>query len=125
MGGRDRMIATLIIWVAFTVMMTSSSGPAARADGTAITGILAGAAFLSTLAVWFGSFRQAQTTESQITAAEKGKRRSGTRVSRLMDEMDADDLAELRARLMALDDEGEQVSLETLLTEEESQRSYR
>jgi hypothetical protein len=42
-----------------------------------------------------------------------------------MDEMDADDLAELRARLMALDDEGEQVSLETLLTEEESQRSYR
>ena len=60
MGGRDRMVATLIIWVAFTFMMTSSTGPAAGADGTAITGILAGAAFLSTLAVWFGSFRQTE-----------------------------------------------------------------
>ena len=43
-------------------------------------------------------------------------------MARLLDEMDDDDLAELRARLTALDDEDDQIRLETLLNEQEARR---
>ena len=119
MGGRERMITTVIIWIVLAIMMTSASGPANGPDSTAIAGIMGGVALISTLAIWLSPAGRASGEERH---AKKSKRRSGTRMARLLDEMDDDDLAELRSRLMMLDDEDDQITLETLLNEQEARR---
>jgi len=106
----SRLIATLLIWVSFTVVMTSSSSPLnsnGLSGGAAVIAIafLAAAAGGSTLAVWVA--RPQETTQPPL---EKAKR---TRVGRFMDSLSDDEIAELRARLMA--DDAEPVALDDLL----------
>lgn len=103
-----RLYATLIIWVAFTIttalILTADSGLVSRIEtyeAIPILGVLAGAATLSTWAIWIAAGR-GSTPEAVSDADAKRKRR--TRLERLVDTMDDEDLYELEA-LLAMRDE--------------------
>jgi hypothetical protein len=116
-----KLAAIGIIWFAFTIIMTSGSSPVAGADGESavwLTLALALAAGGSTLAIAVGSDRS-QPEEQRV---EKAKR-TRSHVGRMMDSLSDDEVAELRARLMAEDDEV--VPLEQLMAEREERRSSR
>jgi hypothetical protein len=121
MTGGMKLAAIGIIWIAFTVIMTSGSSPVSNADGSSavwLTLALALAAGGSTLAIAVGGDRS-QPAEQRV---EKAKR-TRSRVGRMMDSLSDDEVAELRARLMADDDEV--VPLEQLMAEREERRSSR
>lgn len=103
-----RLIATLTIWVVFaTVMgvtMTNATGPIANANGGEITGIvalMAAAATISTVAIWYGTNRP-ETRDSSVNVARgKIKRVERDRVGRLIDTLDEDEIYDLEALLLA------------------------
>lgn len=112
-----RVAATLFIWIAFALVMVIAIANAMFIDGgplVALAIITAVAALGGTRYVW-GSVQTAEPSRP----AEKAKRRS--RLERLLDEMDTDELEQLRARLMAEND-GEQVSIEDLIQQARSGR---
>jgi hypothetical protein len=111
-----RVFATLFIWAAVTIL-----GIGTLVNSTFLGGgpviiimvLLVGAAATATQNVWRSDF-------GSRAAAEKIKRR--TRVDRMMDKLSETEVEELRARLMAETD-GEQVTLDELMTEHEKRRS--
>lgn len=110
MNSIARMLTTVIIWglVASVIItgMIQEYDAGALAVLTLILGI--GAAIV-TEKIW------AVSGESPVIAAEKAKRRS--KVDRMLERLDDQELAELRARLMSEQD-GEAISLEDLLDEQ-------
>lgn len=113
-----KLTAIFIIWTAFTVIMTAGNSPLAEATGDAaviMTVVLAIAAAGSTAAVW----QSKEPHQSSEQSSEKAKR-TPTRVGKFMDSLGDDEIAELRARLVA--DDGETVPLERLMAEQESRR---
>lgn len=112
---RMRVAATMFIWLAFAIAMVLAIVNAMFLDTVALVFIVIAIAFAAasgTRAVW----RQSAVAAPQ---AEKSKRRS--RLERLLDEMDTDELEQLRARLMAEND-GEQVSIEDLIQQARKDR---
>lgn len=119
MGNNEtRLAATCGIWLAFTAV-TVAALVTRVFDGSG-TLFLVGFIFLliavssATQAVW----KYGGDLRSGEKMTEKAKRHS--RVTRMLDKLDEDDLAELRARLMSESD-GEAVSLEELLAERKKQ----
>jgi hypothetical protein len=109
-----KLIAVFLIWLSFTVVMTSGGSPLSEATGDAaviMTVVLAIAAGGSTVAVW-QSNEPRQLREPRI---EKAKR-THSRVGRFVDSLGDDEIAELRARLMV--DDGEVVALEDLVSQQ-------
>lgn len=116
-----RMAATGIIWGAVTIIMV-----AMIVTGTdlnfIIVGILAGAAWFSTDAVWDGAKQPANKAEMKIRApAEIEKDKRDQRVEQLVGSLSQEELRQLRSRLVSSTD-GEIVSLDDLLDEQESPR---
>lgn len=113
-----KLAANFIIWAAFAFIMTASNSPLSEATGDAaviMTIVLAIAAAGSTAAVW----QSKEPHQSSEQSSEKAKR-TRTRVGKFMDSLGDDEIAELRARLVA--DDGETVPLERLMAEQESRR---
>lgn len=108
MGHKERLIATIVIWVTFSIIsssiLTSPTGSVSNANGATVFGIffvMAAAAMISTLAVWLGA------RGSQVeTPASKNKRLERTRVDRLINQLSDDEIYELEARLLAEREEG-------------------
>lgn len=120
MGNNEtRLISTGIIWTAFTVIMIGAMVTGAFADSGIFFlmgfGMLLAGVVIATGFVW----KYGNNSVSSVEQSEKAKRRS--RVERMLDNMDRNDLDELRSRLMSESD-GEAVGLEELLTERERQR---
>jgi hypothetical protein len=121
MKGSLKLIAITIIWIAFTVVLTSSTSPVSNVEGDVviwITMVLAAAAGGSTIAV-----TQARDTSEQPERSAEKSKRTRTRVGQFMDSLSDDEIAELRARLM--DDDGEVMPLETLMTQRHEERGSR
>jgi hypothetical protein len=105
---RIRLAATMFVWVAFTIATALTVANAVFIDSIPLVFIMLAlglSAASGTRAIW----RESAPAAPQ---AEKAKRRS--RLERLLDQMDPDELEQLRARLMAEND-GEQVSIEDLI----------
>jgi hypothetical protein len=103
-----RLIATLTIWVVFaTVMgvtMTNATGPIAKANGGEIIGIvalMAAAATISTVVIWYGTNRPETRDSSVNVARSKIKRVERDRVERLIDTLNEDEIYDLEALLLA------------------------
>jgi hypothetical protein len=110
-----RIFATMFIWAAVTILGAStllSSGNLGGAPVVIIMVLLIGAAASLTQFFW------KMTDERDM--AEKSKRHS--RIDQLLVNLNDEDITELRARLMAEAD-GEQVTLDELMTEHEKRRS--
>jgi hypothetical protein len=123
MYARERLFATIFIWFAvgaigtMFVMNAFMMSEAAVITIGVMTLVIALAALLATRFVWNGTLGMTpQMMQQQV--AEKGKRSSDTRVSRMLAGLNEDELADLRERLMAQDD-GEITSLEALLMEQD------
>ena len=112
-----RVLATMFVWGGVSILggFTDVSGGAA----VIMVAILAFAAMGSTWAVWQ---TDTQGSDEQI-AVEKSKRTNAPRLSRLIDSLDDDEIAELRLRLMANDEES--VPLDTLLSRQRGEQRGR
>jgi glutamate/tyrosine decarboxylase-like PLP-dependent enzyme len=109
MNGRERLIATLVIWAGITIMMTTPSSILSQ-DAAAATFAIMAAAF-ATFAVWLSA---RWTGENKMSKQfEKGKRQNN-RLNRLIDNLDDYELHDLEERL-ATRRESEQVELSQLL----------
>ena len=122
-----RIQATLIIWVAVAATLgMSGMGDASNFSDEIITIVLAGAAFLSTTAIWFLGRDSAVSNKIAPSETEKAKNdstREDARVRLLLDLMDDDQKAALRQQLMDdLNSDGESVSLSDLLADEPQRR---
>lgn len=107
-----RFGTTVLIWTAFTIVTVALL---AAGQFNFIVGVaFALAAVFGTAAVWGAKIEAGDNAET-----EKAKRRG--RIEKFVDQLDDDEIAELRARLMA-DSDGETVSLDELLHEMESRR---
>ncbi|MBI5957959.1 MAG: hypothetical protein HY866_04440 [Chloroflexi bacterium] len=109
MRDMPRLFATLIIWLAFSIlvgtMTTSVTGAMASANGAVVFGIvlvLAVMATISTLGVWF-SGRDSSGSEVSTASRSKAKRAGSPRIERLVEQLDDDDIYELEAMLLARD----------------------
>lgn len=114
-----RTAATMTVWAAFTAIMIWS--PAA--SNTILTLLLLAGSTVSTLAVWQN--RLPEQDSPFVSNQVKAKRRetgTATLMTRLIESMSDDELAELRARLSTPDD-GEVVSMETLLNEQQQKQA--
>jgi len=101
-----RLMATLIIWLAFTitlaVILTTPTGAVANADGPTVFGIvlvLALVALMSTVSVWVASRDKGADLQSRA----KAKRSGGSRVEQLVEALDDDEIYDLEALLLARD----------------------
>jgi hypothetical protein len=94
-----RLGATFIIWAALTVILTS---PIADLDGAASVFLILGA-MGSTIAVWLSGINAGHQNNT-LKAAEKSKRDSRDRLSRLIEQMDDDEIAQLGDLLSQNDD---------------------
>ena len=110
----DRLIATAIIWGAFTAIMIASS---ASHDGFIVV-VLAIAAAASTSTMWESigkeGRRGAELSEGERVRIAKHKRDEQSAASRLMDVLDDEEREEIMRRLSAQND-GELVDLDSLL----------
>jgi hypothetical protein len=111
MRDNGRFVATLVIWIGFTIMTatigTSGTGPFANDSGAAVFGVilvLALTAMISTLAVWLGRGSSVQEESSRVA---KAKRQSRDRIEHLVESLDDDDVYELEALLLAREDKTE------------------
>jgi hypothetical protein len=87
MGNNDqRTVSTFLIWGAFTLMMIFGN-----MDNFLIVGIVAVAAAASTAAVW----ESAGKDKSGHETSEKAKRNARERLSRLLEQMDDEEMVEL------------------------------
>ncbi len=108
MNNLAKLIATTIIWIGFTtmvtIMMTSVTGPANNMDGAELFGVilvLGMAAGLGTMSVWAsGVIGRRQEQEAQLA---KAKRQHPDRVRRLIDELSDDEVYELEELLLSRD----------------------
>lgn len=125
MNTQGKVFATAIIWLAFTLIMIFGD------VGTSFINIffLAGAAMISTVAVWDGlNNNNSSKRQNEFKANvefEKAKRRENKRLSRLIDSMNEDELAALESILSSRRDqfdEDEQIELNRLLAEQERTR---
>lgn len=112
----SKLIATFLIWMSFTIVMTSGTSPLNSSDlsgGSAVLAIvfLAIAAGGSTLGIWVG------TAKASREQSDGKAKRTRSRVGQFMDSLSDDEVAELRARLMVEEDES--VPLESLLSQRE------
>jgi len=103
-----RLGATLIIWLAFTVTMavllTTPTGAIAEADGATVFGIvliMAVAALVSTVAVWAAT----RDKGAELQSRSKAKRSGGSRIERLVETLDDDEIYDLEALLLARDEQ--------------------
>jgi hypothetical protein len=121
-----RLVATIVIWVAFSIV-TTSGNVAASDDSTPIIAIVAAAALFSTVVVWNSSGssegrRPHRTGVRARFSPEKLKHEERSRITRLADVLDEEEAAalyeELQARLSVHSD-GEVTSLDALLAERE------
>ncbi len=87
MGNEQRTGSTFLIWAAFTLMMIFGS-----MDNFIIVGIVAVAATVSTIAIW-DSVGKETTRVREVS--EKTKRNARERLSRLLEQMDDEEMAEL------------------------------
>jgi hypothetical protein len=114
-----RLYATIAIWSALAVMGVAAMVTRIQLDGGALVALffvlIIGAAG-GTAAVW----NSGNAKQEAVDEAEKAKRRS--KVERLVEKLDEQELDELRARLMAEND-GEALSLDELM--QESGRQHR
>jgi hypothetical protein len=99
-----RIIATAIIWIAITIILSttlsSATGPLSNMNGAAIFGItlvLAITALVSMLAVWTTGERDRSHSESVIA---KAKRTQPDRVRRLVESLSDDEIYELESMLL-------------------------
>lgn len=86
MGNEQRTLSTLLIWGAFTLMMIFGT-----MENFIVVGIVAGAAMFSTVAIWESAGKEARAHN----VAEKSKRNARERLSRLLDQMDDEEMVEL------------------------------
>src|SRR5262245_5489449 len=86
MGNGQRTISTFLIWGAFTLMMIFG-----EMDNFLIVGIVAAAAMFSTVAIWESVGKERNRHE----VSEKAKRNARERLSRLLDQMDDEEMVEL------------------------------
>lgn len=105
MDANKRLGATILIWVMVTIMlttmMTSSTGVVNQMRGIELFGIvlaLAGAATLSTMAVWLGARGGHDAEESHRLA--KAKRNRPDRIQRLMNDLSDDEVYQLEELLL-------------------------
>lgn len=125
-----RVSATMFIWLGIGIAIgISGLGDESTFSDEVITGLLAGAAFLTTVAVWFlgrdtssalaNVARSAQETHKPKNTAEQPDQR--TRL--LLELMDEDEKRALKNRLIAeMEADGEDVSLSDLLQERPRQQ---
>jgi hypothetical protein len=108
-----RLYATMFIWIAFTamtiVLFTSNNNRINDYDVIPILGILAGTAFLSTVAIWMAGGRgKAEAAARADTSRAKRKRINGELLARLVDGLNDDELDELDLLLSAREDDMQQ-----------------
>ena len=121
-----RLVATIVIWTAFSIVTTSNA--TANSDSTGIIAIVAAAALFSTIAVWVsGNMTESQHHNARVRTRfphEKLKHAERSRITRLADVLDEEEAAalyeELQARLSVHSDD-EVTSLDALLAEREEQ----
>jgi hypothetical protein len=123
-GTQGKVIATAIIWTAFTLIMIF-----AEIDTNFINlAIVAGASMISTVAVWEGLNNgpsRRQTDFESNDQLEKVKRRENKRLARLVESMSEEELAALEGILSSRRDqfdEDEQIELNRLLAEQDRAR---
>jgi hypothetical protein len=109
MSNGIRLWATLIIWIIFAILsgtvLTSVTGPIATASENTLFNIIAlfaATAGISTAAVWFGGW-QVSRAETEARRA-KTKRQMPSRVRRLIDDLEEDEIYELEALLLSRED---------------------
>jgi hypothetical protein len=127
MGTQGRVIATTVIWAAFTLIMIFADVDTNNLINLAI---LAGAAMISTVAVWDGMNSHHSSSKQQNSFKgneqyEKAKRSDNRRLTRLIKSMDEDDISSLEAILASRRDqldEDEQIELNRLLADQERSR---
>jgi hypothetical protein len=111
-----RLIATLTIWIVFATVMgvtlSSPTGPLNNANGGEITGIvaiMAAAATISTVVIWYGAKRE-ESRESSAAHIARGKikRIERDRVGRLIESLDDNEIYDLEALLLARHEESAQ-----------------
>lgn len=108
MNNTTKLIATAIIWISLTLMvttmMTSVTGPASDMGGAELFGVilvLGMAAGLGTMAVWAsGLIGRRQETEAYLA---KVKRQHPDRVRRLIDDLSDDEVYQLEELLLSRD----------------------
>lgn len=94
-----RLGATFIIWAALTIVLTSNN----FSDNAVASVFLILAAMGSTIAVWLSGIGTGHQHEN-LQAVEKSKRNSRQQLSRLIQQMDDDEIAQLGDLLSQNDD---------------------
>ncbi|NLX10333.1 MAG: hypothetical protein GXY36_11810 [Chloroflexi bacterium] len=114
MNSNIRLIATLIVWVVLAailgIMLTSPTGAVSEASGDVIFGVvavLAAAASISTLAIWFG-VRDTPQPQSHLAKGKRGDQRQTVR--QILNTLEDDEVYELESLLLAQEDEARQQS---------------
>jgi hypothetical protein len=112
MDDRYRFLSTAAIWVAFAlVLMTlfiSMAAGGAQLDGpvliplTGFVAILTIVAGLATMAVWRGAGQSGAASAQDV---QKAKRVQSSRIARLMEQLDEDEMIELETLLLARQDD--------------------
>ncbi|MBN1680244.1 MAG: hypothetical protein JW966_08120 [Anaerolineae bacterium] len=107
-----RLIVTSIIWIAvmsaLMAMLLSDSGAMASADSDTVFKVvltLAAAATLSTGAIWAARPGSSQQQTTDVTRLAKPKRMGRTRIERLVEALDDDEIYDLEALLLARNEE--------------------
>jgi hypothetical protein len=109
MGNNQRLAATVVIWLAVMMIGIAAMGFDVRPDALAwVTTVFVIGAATSTRSIWRG----ARSPDPVQVEMEKAKRHG--KIDRLMERLNDDDVAELRARLDG-DSDGEAVSLDELM----------
>lgn len=110
MRDSTRTIATLIIWVAMASLigglLTTSTGAISRANGATLFGIvlvLSIMGMVSTATIWLAG--RGSAAESAETSRAKAKRQGRSRIERLIQDLDDDEIYDLEAMLLARDDD--------------------
>jgi hypothetical protein len=123
-GGRERVIATAIIWAALALIMIFADVDFGNFISLAV---LLGVAGWATAEVWNTKHDASQPANLEASEAhsEKAKRKENQRLSRLVDSLSEEDIATLEAVLAARReqfDEDEQIELNRLLADQERTR---
>lgn len=114
MRGGNQSFATLIIWIAFaataSTLFTSATSVLADASPGISLGVLivlALAAVVSTMAVWGAMSDAPVSRAARAGSTAKDKRMLRGRMTRLVDDLDDDEIYELEALLLAREEEAE------------------
>lgn len=113
MQDRYRFWSTVVVWVAFTLIILAAivaMSLAAVPEGAIVPilfgmMVLAGMAAASTYGIWQGA-KPSQEQRRAETQAGKAKRTSQERIERLVEALDEDEIVELETLLLAREGEG-------------------